>query len=137
MVKFNRQLRLSSYIFSTPTKGGILPIHLELISFWVRENPEVAVERNSRVSFLSPSGNLLSSKEIPIGLNEKDRLRNCLIYEGLPLEEAGIHHFRIELQSDGEWVEVSSLPLIVIFSPPETKESQEQLVDSQEGIRNH
>jgi hypothetical protein len=116
-------------IFSAPAESGILPIHLELISYWVRGIPEVAEVGNSRVSFLSPSDKLLISQEIPIGLNDRDRIRNRLVYNGLPLEEPGIHTFRIELQSDGEWVEVSSLPLFVVFSPPEDKESQKQQFD--------
>jgi hypothetical protein len=123
-------------ILAPPAKGGILPIQLELVSFWVRENPEVAVIGNSRISFLSPSGKVLASKEIPIGLNEKERIRNRLVYKGLPLEEPGTHIFRIEVQSDGEWIEVSSIPLFVTFSPPETKESQEQLEDSEREVSN-
>jgi hypothetical protein len=78
---------------------------------------------------VSPSGNLLVSNEIPIGLDEKERIRNRLIYEGLPLEESGMHIFKIEIQSDGEWVEVSSIPLIVVFLPPEIKEPQGLLID--------
>jgi hypothetical protein len=123
-------------IEATPLKGGVLPIHLELVSLWVRENLEVAVEGNSRISFLSPSGKILTSKEIPIGLNEKERIRNRLIYEGLPIEEPGTHIFKIEIQSDGEWVEVSSIPLFVFFSPPEIKESQEQVVDGEREEKN-
>ena len=51
------------------------------------------------------------------------RVEPWLIYDGLPMEESGRHHFVVELQVDGDWQQVASIPLAVKFSQSDTDEA--------------
>jgi hypothetical protein len=50
------------------------------------------------------------------------RVEPWLIYDGLPMEESGRHHFVVEIQMNGDWHQVASVPLAVKFSQTDTDE---------------
>ena len=110
-------------IFAAPQESQLLPIHLEFVTLWIRRDPEVSVKGNSRVSLVSPSGKTVTSNELAIDLSKAERTRNRFIYDSLPMEESGRHHFVVELQVDGDWQQVASIPLAVKFSQSDTDEA--------------
>lgn len=117
----------------SPKPKGFLPIHLELVTLWFKDDTDAAVKAESRVSFVSSSGETRVVATPPIDLSEKSRARNRLIFDALPLDATGVYHFTIEMRSNGDWIEVASIPLTVIFSPSETDEAQEAMeVNNQE-----
>lgn len=103
-------------IFTVPQEAGLLPIHLEFVSLWIRRDPQVSVKGNSRVSFVSPSGKTVTSNELAVDLSKAESTRNRLIHDGLSLDESGRYHFVVEIQANGDWHQVASIPLAVKFS---------------------
>ena len=110
-----------------PVPGRSIPIHLELASFWVREDAMLPCNGNARFSFIAPSGKVMAQIEPQIvDLTKVERLRSRMILEALPLEENGRHLFIVELKTDDdkEWHQVSKVPLMIIFNPQELKQEE-------------
>jgi len=108
-----------------PMPKGILPIHLDLVSLWIRSDSEQPESGISRITFVSPSAKVMAISEPNIDLLKTERARNVVQFEGIPLEESGRYLFRVELKSsDDEWLQVASVPLSVTFAPPESPQDE-------------
>ena len=112
-------------IMAKPMPKGILPIHLDLVSLWIRSDSEQPESGISRITFVSPSAKVMAISEPNIDLLKTERARNVVQFEGIPLEESGRYLFRVELKSsDDEWLQVASVPLSVTFAPPESPQDE-------------
>ncbi len=100
-----------------PKPNGVLPISMELCSFWTRTDPDQSVEGAARILFVEPLGNSKLMVEYPIDLQNKERSRNIIRISSIPVSIPGRHLFRIELKTkDKDWTEVSSIPLRIVFT---------------------
>lgn len=100
-----------------PKPKGVLPIELDVVSFWTRESnsdPETAL---SRLRFISPSGETLGEFKTTVDLTEYERSRTKITFRGLPLDEEGIYQFRVDHKRSeaGRWRKVAEVPLKVEF----------------------
>jgi hypothetical protein len=106
-------------ISDNPKPGGVLPIHIELVTLWIRKEATHTVEGEYRVNFVAPSGKSLIEEIIKIDLSKRERTRNRIIFQGLPLEESGRYCFNVEQNANDDWIRVATIPLIVVFTPKE------------------
>jgi hypothetical protein len=111
-----------------PVPGQVISMPLEVVSLWIRTEPETPAKGKLRVAFLTPSGTTLGEFEFPIDLTEYERFRSQIRISGLPAEEIGRHHFYIDLQEEdnGEWQRVAVVPLTIAFRPQEKDEVEEE-----------
>jgi hypothetical protein len=110
-----------------PKPGGKLPIHLELVTSWVRHDFNQPAKGVFRVTYIMPSGKVAGAVEPPIDLTEAERARIRVIFEGLPVEEPGRHTFLVEKKGENdEWQMVASIPVKVIFAPEEEDDKSEE-----------
>lgn len=106
-------------IKAEPTENGFLPIDIELITLWGREETDKAEEGIEKVTFVTPSGKSEVISETNIDLTKAERHRQRLKLQGLPISESGRYYFKVETKNDdGNWIQVSSIPLKIIFQSP-------------------
>lgn len=107
-----------------PEPKGVLPIEFDIVTLWVRSDFDKPSVGHARISLLSPSGQKLKELEYDLNaLADFERLRARQHFRGLPAPESGRYTFYVELKNEGEeeWHHVASVPLKVVFTPPETK----------------
>ena len=99
------------------SKGILLPAPIEIISFWYRDPTNSAETGQGRMQVFSPSREMVGEAVFKIDLDKSRRVRTRVRMEGLPIpnEEQGYYKFNIELKIDGEWEEVATVPLEIIF----------------------
>jgi len=109
-----------------PIPDSVVAVQVEVVTSWVRADFDVPSQATTRLTFLSPSGNVLGSFESDIDLSEYERFRARAKFEGLPMPEPGRYAFRMELKNIGgsEWHEVATIPLKIVFGSPETEPEQ-------------
>ena len=112
-------------IAESPKPKGVLPIHLELVTLWIRDDTNAPVKGESRVSFVNPSGEKHFAATPPVDLSEKERVRNLLRFDGIPVETSGRYYFLVEVRSNDKWIEAASVPLTVNFSSSRSEEQKE------------
>jgi len=106
-------------ISAKPVENGFLPIQLELITLWGREESNDAAKGSERVTFVSPSGKAEIVSEAEIDLSKVERHRQRVRFPGLPISESGKYYFKVEMKNgNNEWKQVSAIPLQVVFQPP-------------------
>ena len=110
-----------------PTDAAIpaIPMMCELVTLWARQPADTPTQGRARITYLAPSGEELHAAEVPIDLSETQRYRTQLTMQGLRIAGPGVHTFRVELQDNGNWREVSAVPLEIIVEPPDPAESDE------------
>jgi hypothetical protein len=110
---------LERIVFGTVEDADVpaIPVGLEVISLWWREEEHSQEERLSRLQFISPSGNLLLEHETPVDLTKFRRIRSKSLFQGLPFENSGIYRFVIQFLDGENWRTVASLPLEIIRNP--------------------
>jgi len=107
-----------------PKPEGVLPIEFDIVTLWVRSDFDKPSTGHARISLLSPTGKKLQNHEYDLDkLADFERLRARQHVRGLPASEPGRYTFYVELKSEGEgeWHHVASVPLKIVFAPPETK----------------
>ena len=101
-------------INAEPMEDGILPLPFELITLWGREDIQKPTKGVERITFVTPSGKSEVVSEAEIDLSSAERHRHRVKFPGLPLSEAGIYYFKVEV-SNSNWKSVSTIPLKVVF----------------------
>ncbi len=109
-------------IKTSPKPDGILPIHLELVTLWIQKKDSGPSVGQSRITFVSPSGNILLEVEPEVDLSKTLRTRNKIIFDGLPLGKSGRYNFQVYLKNNGDLTQVAEIPLSIKFSPQESAE---------------
>ena len=105
-------------IQAEPQENGFLPIELELITLWGKDEPKEVAEGEERVTFITPSGKSEIISETKIDLTKVERRRQRIKLPGLPLSEAGKYYFKVEVKNKNkEWEKVSAIPLKIEFQP--------------------
>jgi hypothetical protein len=115
-------------IHGEPIPNGVLPIVLDVATLWTRSSPDEPSSGHTRLTFLSPSGEALSTLEADLDLSKHERHRSRMRFQGLTLRESGRHYFRVELRGEDEteWHQVAAVPLEIAFKPPETGQTENE-----------
>lgn len=83
-----------------PAPDKALPIVVNLVSTWVRSDLNTPSKGQSRIDFVSPSGNILQSLSSDVDLTNHERLRARGQFRGLQTPEDGQYHFDVEFRED-------------------------------------
>lgn len=95
----------------------VVPLNLELVSFWTRSKPEERETATSRYWLVEPDGTRFSGGESTIDLTTGGRSRTIVRMNGLPLTGPGVYTFNVDLKGpDGRWMEVAKIPLEVTYA---------------------
>ena len=102
-----------------PAPDKALPIVVSLVSMWVRSDPNTPSKGQTRINFVSPSGNTLQSLANDVDLTNHERLRARGQFQGLKTPEDGQYHFEVEFRENDqqEWSRVAFVPFKVNFRP--------------------
>lgn len=116
------QLTVEAAIPRSDFPGGepVLPIEFEIVSFWIRTNPETPAKGVARILIQPPGGSASPAGDpFDVDLSEYERLRTRSRFSGLPVHESGRYWFIVQQQSGGDWTEVARVPLQVSVMFPE------------------
>jgi len=117
-------------IFDEPKPKGVVPLNIDLMTFWVRDNLKIPEKGYYRVRFLDPSGSFLKSfDELEVNLTNHERSRNKISFQGFSAEEEGVYEFFIDKQDGDVWQEVSQIPVKIIFSPEKSLKKTEDVAE--------
>ncbi len=102
-----------------PAGGTVfLPLSLELVSLWSRENGEIPENSRCRVQIFSPGGmpaGMPSTIDFQIDLTVHQRSRTRARMPGLPIRESGTCRFVVEMSRNGTYSQVASIPIQIII----------------------
>lgn len=96
---------------------GVAPTRLELVSLWMRSDLDVPERKLMRFKLLQPDDSIVEGGQFEVNLTEESRLRMVVKLNNFPIKGEGIYYFITEFmpEEDGNWEEVSRLPLVVRF----------------------
>lgn len=106
--------------------GGAVLVKLDVVTLWVRRDPDMPCEGHARLVLLSPTNKALREKPFSIDLQEHMRFRSRIHFDALPVGGNGRHLFQLELQNaqDDGWQRVAQVPVWVEFVPEKTDETE-------------
>jgi hypothetical protein len=97
----------------------VFPFPVELVTLWLRSDPDVPETGQARASFISPEGQLLNpgTDEYTVRLEQFQRFRAMVKFEALPFTSNGTYWFKVQkLDKENEqWIDVSSVPLEIVY----------------------
>ena len=102
-------------VAGTPPPGTQVQVALEVVTLWIRSDPDTPVQGRERVTIVSPSGAALHTTENEIDLSRHERVRQRTKIKGLPVEMTGRVIFRIELRVQEVWRQVAAIPVRVVL----------------------
>jgi hypothetical protein len=94
-------------------KQPAVPLQFELVSLWIRQNPDEEEESVGRIRFVSPQNQDLIAHEFPVNLVHNPRMRTQLKSSAIPLAGPGRYRFVVEIRRAGAWDTVARIPLLV------------------------
>lgn len=131
LMEVTEQLNVKATSFSSEGPNRETPLLLawefDLVSLWMRSDPEEPERTTERVVFVGPDGRALGEPVVTeVDLESHQRMRSRLRMNGLPLSGTGYHFFVIEQPGDqGEWLEVARVPLDVRIEVEQSEISSE------------
>lgn len=101
-----------------------LPLSMELVTLWTRNDPEVPETGRARLLIFSPSSELLNEGGFEYEVNLQGdylRSRSMAQLEALPFVESGIYWYIVENydEQNQEWREEASVPLELVLDDSE------------------
>lgn len=104
----------------------VVPITFEVVNLWARSDVDQPSRGQARLRFLDPSGHIRGEHEYEVDLSAHQRSRTGIAIAGLPVQEAGHHHFLVQLWDEGEaeWRDVVRIPLEILFEPSERQDTE-------------
>ena len=106
-----------TFISEEGPKG--IPIPINVVTMWRRSQLDQPEQATARLSLIAPNEESLFVQEHNLDLTEYQRLRNTGHFDGLPFSGTGTYRFVMELQENGEWHKVASVPVEVIEKTPQ------------------
>jgi hypothetical protein len=106
----------------------MLPVTFELVTLWSRGPDDEPGRGRARITFQSPGGDVLNSREYDLELTDFRRSRSRTRIEGLLVRGPGRYVFIIDLKGEGdaEWRQAGSVPLYVVSRVPTEKKEEEK-----------
>lgn len=88
-------------------------VEYEITSCWFRESLEKEEDNEYRINLITPSGKDKGGPEIKLHFKKGiNRIRSRSLFHAFPVEEMGIHRFKISLKDQkGKYKEVASIPI--------------------------
>lgn len=95
----------------------VIPASLQLISFWIIEEPAKENSADIKVNFVDPKGNVLNEfvKTLKTKKNEK-RLRSVINIQGIPITDSGRYYYKILQKKGNKFEVVSEVPFDINMS---------------------
>ena len=104
-------------LFDENEKALNVLINSELVTYWERENENIPGNGAFRVRLKFPEGSPepeLKNEDVAyVDLTDNLRARVVMRVQTIPVFGPGIYRFFVEVQSDDDWQEVASIPLLV------------------------
>ena len=98
---------------------ALIPVNLQLLSWWIRSDPEKPERAEARLRMLPPGkGAKLPPTPIPIDLSEKNSWRQRIVLGLLPFRGFGRYWFVIELRAGKSWRRMAKIPLNLVLGEP-------------------
>ena len=94
-------------------EGIAMAHHMELATLWRRTDPAVPELGHMRLELVTPRNNVSGRAELPLRLDTSVRYRGIVKLDALPFEGFGTYRFRVSKKEEGDWREVTSVPLEV------------------------
>lgn len=106
---------------------GPIPIELELVTLWVRSEPDRPARGRGRVQVIAPGGTQLAVNEYEIDLTRFERIRNQGRIQGIPFRGPGRYLFIVSLQQEDEqnWQDVARVPVQIVAQTPVAPNAQQ------------
>lgn len=109
-------------------ENAVIPFNMNLVSLWIRSDPETPESVSTRYSIVSPKGDVVLTWDHAVSLSEHMRARSFLRLAQFPFRGPGDYAFRVEMRDEesGQWNRVSEVPLrlkISLAREPDPKES--------------
>ncbi len=90
----------------------------ELVSLFAREEVSSPANGETRWKLDSPGGRTVSGKVVALDLSKYHRVRNRIRLATLPIDEAGVYWFTVELRTgSSDWSRVARIPVEVKGQP--------------------
>ena len=108
--------QLTATVVTPPEEepGVLLPLRIEVVSLWCRDQIEIPERGRGRIKLVAPPGDAVGRFDFDIDLTENIRCRTRGRLPGLPVPSGstGVFTFVVEmLDKDEEWSEVARIPL--------------------------
>jgi hypothetical protein len=100
-----------------PPDDFVLPIHLELVSYWYRSNRDEPESPEARMRIFDRNNQPFGETALLVDLTTNHRLRSIIKSDGLRIRGAGTYFFTIEVMGPtGDWLEVGRIPFEISFA---------------------
>jgi hypothetical protein len=115
-------------VLAAPDPDLTVAIGYDVVSLWMRSNPDIPIRGDCQIGIVSPSGTVMHTFHIDIDLETHERSRTRLHVGGFPATEPGRHLIVAAVREDGEaeWREVARIPVRLVFEPPAEASEAEQ-----------
>jgi hypothetical protein len=110
---------LEQVAFVSEKELNAIPISLDVVTMWRRSRLDQPEQATARLSLMAPDEQVLLTQEYAVDLSAIQRLRASGEFNGLPFHGTGTYRFIMELQENGEWHTVASIPVDVIEKEPQ------------------
>ena len=99
-------------------RGVSFPIEMRLVSWWIRSDDSKPETIQTRLGIVSPSGEQLTSQEIPVDLTATTSARATVRFTRMVMAGFGRYWFVVEKHVEGKgksrWLEVAKLPIEIV-----------------------
>ena len=101
-----------------PNEWTLFPLELQLVTMFIRSDPEVPEHTEARIRVSAPSGEIFTtSVKFPVSLTESRFNRNITRFSQTPIFSTGQHDYIIDLLDDnGEWNEAFRAPVFLTLT---------------------
>ncbi len=103
---------LEQLTITGPKGEGVLPIEAELVTLWSRSKLDQPERTRSRSRLVDPDGAQIGKDVVyDLDLTTYTRFRNRIVMSGFPVKAAGKYEFCVDIERDGQWIQVAKVPL--------------------------
>ncbi len=107
-----------------PNETALIPVNVELVSLWIRHDPDQAESGLARFMWVPPNepAHIVGGPFAVDLSGDFNRMRTRVRISGVPAREGGKHVIAVEFQQQGSenWEPVAKVPLDIVFKTPES-----------------
>lgn len=84
-----------------PKEGAVVPLHMEIVSFWKRSAPYDESSTRAKIQIFDPQNTMISGWDFELKFQKNiERLRSRIKLEGFKITTPGEYRFVIEIQQE-------------------------------------